>query len=758
MKRPRLFWICAMLFVSLWTTGVSAAEQPASAIADTPFEQEYRQTQVRSSEPANNNMRAVVTTDAGEVWVATAGGVFFIDGEQLTAAEGEAIDGPTYDVMVDEANNVWVAAWNGVYRLNNDRLELVGQLPGPITKLATMNGGVIAAGPNGIFSWHKGQWQQRDVPVPTTIRDIAILPTGDEFNVTNCPLAVATSIGLYLIDGNEVQRIAGGDEIQSSDVRTVAVNTKGELWAGSAAGIDVYKQGRRLRSITAGDGLPCSDVRHIAFDASDTAWIGTGLGVARLAGHAWSLRHSRRWLPNDQVRHVAFLPNGTAWIATADGLAAIGKRRMTLADKAAHYEALVQSRHVRPPGLIERCRLTTLGDLSSFKAMDTDNDGSYTGMYVAAEAYRYAATGDEDAKRNATAAFRAVDFLHQVTESDGFFARTVIPASWEHMADPNRTYTPQQIAEEQARNARFKRVDIRWRPSSDGQWLWKGDTSSDEVTGHYFAFGVYYDLVADEEQKQRVAERVRKLTDYIIDGGYVLRDQDGQATRWGVWSPEKLNDDPNWRLDRGVNSIEILSFLLTAHHVTGDDRYLAELQTLYNDHGYRENILDPQQLDPGSFTYIDSELMSMAFYGLINYAVDPQRKKVYQQSLEAWFAPVRDDASPFYGFTYAALGGRDDYRANACVAKLRDVPLDMVQWTVDNRLREDLRLVRRPSSELWQTDRLLPPSERSISRWDRNPYSALRGDGGRTESSSVYWLLPYWMGRYHGFVSPPQVP
>ncbi len=758
MKPSTRPWIFVSLLLTPWATGVSAFERPASALADAPFSQEFCQTQIRSSEPSRNDVRAVAVANDGKVWVATAAGVFFVEGNQLVAPEGEAIDGPTYDVTVDETNSVWVAAWNGVYRIRNNRLEPIGQLQGPLTALATMSGDVIAAGPNGIFSWFNDQWQQRDVAVATTIRDVAILPSDEECDVTNCPLAVATGIGLYLIDGDKVRRIASHEEIQSSDVRTVAVHSHGELWVGCATGIDVYKRGQRLRSITAGDGLPSADVRHIAFDRADNAWVGTNLGVTRQQKGGWSLRHSRRWLPHDEVRQVAFSPNGTTWIATADGISAIARRRMTLADKAEYYEALVQSRHVRPPGLVERCRLGTPGDLSSYQAMDTDNDGSYTGMYVAAEAFRYAATGDKNARNNATAAFQAIDFLHQVTESDGFFARTVVPATWERMADPNRTYTLQQIAEDRAHDARFKRVEVRWRPSSDGLWLWKGDTSSDEVTGHYFTFGVYYDLVANEEQKQHVADRVRQLTDYIIAGGYVLRDQDGHATRWGVWSPEKLNHDPNWRLDRGVNSVEILSFLLTAHHVTGDDRYLAELQSLYDDHGYRENILHPQQLDPGSFTYIDSELLAMAYRGLITYAVDPQRKKVYEQSLEAWFAPVRNDASPFYGFTYAALGGRGDFRPKACLAQLRDIPLDMVQWTVDNRHREDIRLVRAPSSEHWQTDRLLPASERSVSRWDRNPYEAVRGDGGTVEGSSVYWLLPYWMGRYHTLVSSPQSP
>jgi len=78
--------------------------------------------------------------------------------------------------------------------------------------------------------------------------------------------------------------------------------------------------------------------------------------------------------------------------------------------------------------------------------------------------------------------------------------------------------------------------------------------------------------------------------------------------------------------------------------------------------------------------------------------------------------------------------------------------LDLVCWTVDNTHREDIRLVREPIWEIQQTDRLLPASERGVVRWDKNPWMAVHGDEGRSEWCPVFWLLPYWMGRYAGFI------
>ena len=45
-----------------------------------------------------------------------------------------------------------------------------------------------------------------------------------------------------------------------------------------------------------------------------------------------------------------------------------------------------------------------------------------------------------------------------------------------------------------------------------------------------------------------------------------------------------------------------------------------------------------------------------------------------------------------------------------------------------------------------------PPDERSGVRWNQNPYQMDGGNGGRSEADAAGYLLPYWMGRYHGFI------
>ena len=48
---------------------------------------------------------------------------------------------------------------------------------------------------------------------------------------------------------------------------------------------------------------------------------------------------------------------------------------------------------------------------------------------------------------------------------------------------------------------------------------------------------------------------------------------------------------------------------------------------------------------------------------------------------------------------------------------------------------------------------VLPADERNWGKWNGNPYYPDSGGDGRYEDDGASWLLAYWMGRYHGFIS-----
>jgi streptogramin lyase len=739
----------AVILSSALILVVSVSSSHGAGITDTPFVQEYHEAYPIGQEAGSNDVHAITVDSAGGVWAGTHAGVFRLDSSTKQWAElmDKADAGPVYDIVVDRAGTVWIGAWNGMYRSTKKGLLRVKQIDCPIAALCVTENEVVGLGWAGLWRVTNETCAYKQVPYSKHFR-AALADRGGG-------LWIVTGMGLYHHTNTGYKLYQTESELCGPDLYDIAYAQDGSLWIGGLGGITVYKDDNRVGSFTPAEGLPSVSIRCVAQGLDGEMWVGTDRGISRYDGRSWSIRHSKRWLASDDVRDIAFDSQGTAWIATDNGVSAIKRKSMRLSEKADYFLDVCLARHVREPGLVEKCSLRVPGDTSTWQPRDDDNDGQYTSMYLAAESFRYAVTKDPRAKANARKAFEALRFLQTVTETPGFVARTVIPSSWTKMADPNRKISDRQWAETVVENPREKRVETHWRPSSDGKWLWKGDTSSDEITGHMFGYLFYYDLVADDAERRRVSRHILNIIDYIIEGGYVLKGMDGTHTKWGVWSPEKLNGDPDWAPERGINSVEILSYLKLAFHVSGDNRYQNEYRKLLYEHDYAANVRQAKTTNPTWRTHIDDELLALAWPCLMIHEDNPKLRRLFRESLDQWYAAVKADCSPFFEFIYGACSGQKP-QLEISVASLRDASLDLVRWTVDNSRREDIRIVRTPEWETLQTNRLLPPSERGVIRWDENPWRVIQGDGGNTESDGVWWLLPYWMGRHYGYIQPPQ--
>ncbi len=492
---------------------------------------------------------------------------------------------------------------------------------------------------------------------------------------------------------------------------------------------------------TAPEPLPLAELSVLATSPEGVVWLGGDSGAVRFdpsAAHPWDRWHvfrGRRWLPDDQVEQIVLdTGSGTesAWIRTRTGVSHITWRSMTFEEKAAHYEAIVEARHLRHDFVSESV-LQTPGDLSTSVTTDSDNDGLWTAMYLAAQAYQWAATGDTLARRRARRSLDALIRLETITPITGLYART------------------------------YRRFDAplphqdggQWHPAGDGETEWKGDTSSDESVGHYYAFSIYHDLVADKVEKPLLAQHVRTLTDYLIDNEYELLDVDGEPTRWGRFS-EAYFATPEGDYEKALRSLELLSFLKTTWHLTGDEKY----QEAYLDRvhrGYARNTLDYRRWasEEWEINFSDDELYFLSIYPLLKYETDPVLREIYLEGLRFTWTQVQPDRNPLWNFIAVAAGAGplalpllDDSRRT-----LERVPLDMIEWHVVNSDRLDVRLNRNPNRfGILDLNRVLPPDERRIHKHNTSPYTPDGGNSGRTEEAPTFWLLPYWMGRAYSII------
>ena len=541
------------------------------------------------------------------------------------------------------------------------------------------------------------------------------------------------------------------NELISCYVKAISFSPGGDLWAGGMGGVSIRQHEKLIKKITPVEGLSSAMVNCITRSPDGRMWVGTDVGVVRFAKDlSHSLRFSRRWLTNDRVTDVAFDREGNAWLATDHGVSAIKRQMMTLADKQANFYGQLMKKHIRPPWTCGSLRLEIPGDTASWRNSDDDNDGEYTSGYLAMESFRYAVTKDPDAKVKARKAFEFLKYLQTVTGTEGFFARSIVPTDWTKVHDANQTYSPKQIAEELVKDPRYKPVEIRWRKSKDGKWMWKGDTSTDEMDGHMMGYFFFYELAADPEEKILIRDHVKKIIDHLIETKYNLIDIDGLPTHWAIWSPEQINHDPDWASERSINSFELLTYLKFAGHLTGDEKYEKEYRRLIDQEGYLENVAYLNQKNPAWQIYFDRTLEGYLFPILLKYEKDPKLRTFYLHLIDDWMANQPAGENLINNLTYAYATGKV-VNVPQTIDFLRDTPLDLVDWPINHLSREDVHVVRSPILEEIQISEIPPASERATVRWDKNPWAAVQGDLTQVREP-VFWLWPYWMARYQGII------
>ena len=469
-------------------------------------------------------------------------------------------------------------------------------------------------------------------------------------------------------------------------------------------------------------------------------WAGTTHGVWFQAGPK-SFRYfaGQRWLSDDEVVDLQLAPDGEVFILTKGGLGKIGFLELTLARKAAYFEAKIRQRHMRY-GFCAELRLANPGDITTAEMIDTDNDGSWSSLYLASQAFRYAATGEPEARAHAWETFETLKRLQTINGLDGFPSRTFERTGFK-VSDPDR-----------------------WHTAPDTNWEWKATTSSDEIAMQTFALAVLYETVArTPAERQRIAAVYDPIIAHIVRHNLYLVDVDGQPTLWGRWNPEYVNWYPPTIGDRRLNSSEIIAFLQFGYRVTGNELYQQKASELLYQHGYLQNItnsLRNLRVTPGyvfrdndmgdGWNHSDDELAFYNYWTLYRFAFTDQLRRLYAGAIKDHWAIEKAERNPSWNFIYAMTGARGA-DLDGALWTLRCFPLDLITWTVRNSDRGDLTRLP-PNFRDQTTVELLPPDERPTSRWNNNPFTLDGGDGGHGELAGDEFLVPYWMGRYLGLI------
>ncbi|MBP1988804.1 hypothetical protein [Paenibacillus eucommiae] len=321
---------------------------------------------------------------------------------------------------------------------------------------------------------------------------------------------------------------------------------------------------------------------------------------------------------------------------------------------------------------------------------------------------------------------------------------------------------------------------------TDQQVIYKADTSSDEVVGHFLLFyyaGRYlFDGTGaeDEHLKKLTIEFADRMMHHIVTSGFILKDATGLSTSWSKWFAEYYwewegHDPANGHAygyeDAPLNSIELMSFLKSSIYLTSLDETYSEHNALYRQvyddlwnrdydpevdgdgKGYirmaedyirrRLNIVDVEFegyegmqgiLDrrdwPLTINYSDENLFSLSFLPLIDNELqenpDSQRVTDLRRILDDWWINMEREKNPLYTFIYQYT---NQHKANVDLQGaswfLYRLPQVQNNMASNNFYRDDVLLLadyNMRDDDNYQTNRRLAPDETRLIKFNNNPF------------------------------------
>ena len=644
-------------------------------------------------------------------------------------------------IVID--GSLWALVSDGIYRFKVDKWQKIDSQE--YVDLCLHNGTVHGATKEEIFRLENDKFISIKPKDGYYSSDITMLmEDGSQLHDTPVQLGPITRIASYsgtlyvlrpgkliLFDGLEVNEdFIDWGVLPSKNTRDL-LSQGSRLLISTDKGLAILR-GATLTVLKGKDGLPVENTTCLKKGFDGDIWIGTSKGAVRMLPNGWHYFGADHWLPGDQVHDIA-VGDKIVYVATDKGVGVITYKPYTLLKKAEYYQ-----RHIEEWGHKRLGFIHTLYQKNGEWIREvSDNDGGHTATYLAAMCYKYAATGDQSAREEAVASFKAMVWLGKITPIKGFIARSI----WSATADKDERSTQGSGG-----------LPAKWYPTPDGKWFWKGDTSSDEVTAHFYAVSLFHDLVAVGKEKELAAEHLNNMASYILACGWVMNDMDGKPTRWARWNPEYLLRPYGYN-DRGVNGLEALAFMQSAYSITGDVKFSKGLKQLIA-WGYPANTLRQKNtFPPATLAPWDDNLAFESYNTLLRYTNDPSLRSVYLRSLGRTWEVKRMEHSPWYNFSYGALTG-NDCETDRAVKHLREWTLDCTQFTYRNSERDDLTI--EPGYISYEGAlKCLSPRETSVSKGSGNATVLDGGSGGRVVVEPVRFLRDYWMGRYHGFIQAP---
>lgn len=441
-----------------------------------------------------------------------------------------------------------------------------------------------------------------------------------------------------------------------------------------------------------------------------------------------------------------------------EGQSADGRRIV----HALHHHTCLDGEH--PTSIVPHEQLPQVARFESY-----GNAGLWTSLYVASQAFRYAVAESESdraeqeaALEELTVVLESIYSLLRITGKPGLYAR----GYW----SPLPEFDPPEPGE-----------DTHFVETGEfAGYTWAGDVSQDEYAGHMYALGVVARLVDDPHVQEICRDIASQVGHHLKENHLWIIDVDGEVTKYGRMNAFSFTHFT------GYNAFVSLTWMKLAGQISGEQELVDYYDNcLLQKQGHNPCIdhqvepvapytdyLDRMTIQRGCSTNHDA--VSQAFLAAANliwFEESPELRKLYQRALHDMLmvgdTEGRDvvlHKNPFFNMIYAAMMDYGDPEVTPPEPLIHDALCELMEFSEDQRLRTTSTMHHR---EVCTSDRHgslagapIPWRQQPeyLFKWWRNPYERQEVDAGlrcgdlpSLETPADY-LLPYYMGRYFGWI------
>jgi len=391
--------------------------------------------------------------------------------------------------------------------------------------------------------------------------------------------------------------------------------------------------------------------------------------------------------------------------------------------KVVRYDNIASQEHLLlPQNLMVSVRFD--GDVAVEKK-DFGDAPIWTSFYLASQSYRYAATKDDKALNNARRAIKGIKSLFDVTGERGLMARYFF------------------MNENKSGDDIFFCKNI---PNC----LYLDDVSRDQYIGVMFGLGIAHDLLPNAE-KNIIRSLISDIVYFLEKNEWKIRNADGIKRFGGIMNPNSL-----FAIGSASHLLAFTQIYKNVAEDFGADKYLA-YQKKYAKmlrHIYLSTNLD--------YGYFAIALHYASFFNLIRLEDDENIKILYKKEfIKRLWKLTKGHQNALFNSIYIIVIGYDNYVVRETKHLLYDFPnAPRRNLFVRNSNRKDIEtrisimglITFENNIEFARNP--LPIAERPPTDflWQRSSFMLDGGGNGNVQYPGVDFLLPYWMGRYYGFI------